>query len=71
MSSLGPEAIAELGFEQVVRDAPVAISVIDAAGRVIHSNARAQELTIRQLGYEMPLRPRWRDRHLPSGRKAL
>lgn len=54
MSSLGSEEIAGLGFEQMVRGAPVAISVIDASGRVIHSNRRAQELTSRQLGYEMP-----------------
>jgi len=31
-------AIIGLGFEQVVRDAPVAIAVIDASGRVVHSN---------------------------------
>jgi PAS domain S-box-containing protein len=33
---------------------PVAVSVIDMAGRVIHSNARALDLTGRQLGTEMP-----------------
>jgi hypothetical protein len=32
----------------------VAIAVVDASGRVIHSNGRAQELTGRQLGSEMP-----------------
>jgi PAS domain S-box-containing protein len=54
MSSLGAEEITGLGFEQVVRHAPVAIVVIDASGRVIHSNGRARELTGRQLGREMP-----------------
>jgi PAS domain S-box-containing protein len=47
------EEIAALGFEQVVRSAPLAIAVIDGSGRVIHSNARARELTGR-LGREMP-----------------
>jgi PAS domain S-box-containing protein len=54
MPRLGSEQIAELGFEQVVRLAPVAIAVVDASGRVIHSNRRAQELTHRQLGSAMP-----------------
>jgi hypothetical protein len=54
MSPLAPDEIAGLGFEQVVRDAPVAISVIDASGRVIYSDARARDLTSRQLGLEMP-----------------
>jgi PAS domain S-box-containing protein len=54
MSPLGPEQIAGLGFEQVVRQAPVAIAVIDASGRVIHSNERARALTDRQLSAKMP-----------------
>ena len=54
MVSLRSEDIAGLGFEQVVRDAPVAISVIDALGRVVHSNRRAQDLTGRQLRCAMP-----------------
>jgi hypothetical protein len=54
MSSLAPEEIAGLGFEAVVRNAPVAIGVIAASGRVIYSNARMRDLTSRQLGYEMP-----------------
>ncbi|MEA2247596.1 MAG: hypothetical protein QOH46_2125 [Solirubrobacteraceae bacterium] len=54
MAPLRSEEIAGLGFEQVVHDAPMAISVIDASGRVIHSNRRAHELTGRQLGCEMP-----------------
>ena len=54
MSSLGFEQIVGLGFERVVRDAPVAIAVIEASGRVIYSNGRARELTGRQLGREMP-----------------
>ena len=54
MSPLAPEEIAGLGFEEVVRSAPVAISVIAASGRVIYSNARARDLTSRQLGHDMP-----------------
>jgi PAS domain S-box-containing protein len=54
MSSLASEEIAGLGFEQVVRGAPLAISVIDASGQVIYSNAQALELTTRQLGSAMP-----------------
>jgi PAS domain S-box-containing protein len=54
MASLRSEDIAGLGFERVVRDAPLAISVIDALGRVIHGNRRAQDLTGRQLGLPMP-----------------
>ncbi|MEA2303626.1 MAG: hypothetical protein QOH43_906 [Solirubrobacteraceae bacterium] len=53
MCPLGSEQIAGLGFEQVVRTAPVAISVVDASGLVIDTNARARELTAR-LGREMP-----------------
>jgi hypothetical protein len=33
MSPLGSEEIAGLGLEQVVRDAPVAIAVIDAPAK--------------------------------------
>jgi PAS domain S-box-containing protein len=50
---LNPQQIAGLGFEQVVRNAPVAIAVIDTSGRVIHSNERAHEL-IGRLGRGMP-----------------
>ncbi|HEV7882517.1 MAG TPA: response regulator [Solirubrobacteraceae bacterium] len=50
----GSENIAGLGLEQVARDAPVAIAVIDVSGHVVYSNGRAQELTSRQLGTEMP-----------------
>src|SRR4051794_31551039 len=53
MCALSAEQIAGLGFEQVVRAAAVAIAVIDASGRVIHSNERARALTA-ELGYEMP-----------------
>jgi hypothetical protein len=42
MSPLASDQIAGLGFEQVVRTAPVAIAVIQAAGRVIHTNGRAR-----------------------------
>jgi PAS domain S-box-containing protein len=54
MPPLDSEDLAGLGFEQVVSRAPVAISVIDPSGRVIHANPRAHELTARQLGVEMP-----------------
>jgi PAS domain S-box-containing protein len=54
MPPLRSEDIAGLVFERVVRDAPVAIAVIDTSSRVIYSNARAQELTGRQLASEMP-----------------
>lgn len=54
MRSLRSQQIAGLGFERVVRDAPVATAVIDASGRVIYSNGRARELTGRQLGCAMP-----------------
>jgi PAS domain S-box-containing protein len=53
MSELGPGAVLELGYEQVVRDAPVAISVIDASGGVIYTNGRARQLT-RRFDREMP-----------------
>ena len=53
MCALSAEQIAGLGFEQVVRTAAVAIAVIDASGRVIHSNERARALTA-ELGNEMP-----------------
>jgi PAS domain S-box-containing protein len=49
----GPGTIIGLGFEQVVSDAPIAIAVIDASGRVIYSNTKARELT-RRVGREMP-----------------
>lgn len=54
MSSLAPEKIAGLGFEVVVRNAPVAIGVIAASGRVIYCNARLRDLISRQLGDDMP-----------------
>lgn len=54
MCPLSPEEIAGLGFEEMVRSAQVAIAVIDAAGRVIYTNARARELTTRRLGAAMP-----------------
>jgi PAS domain S-box-containing protein len=53
MSALTPAEIAGLGFEHVVRDAPVAIAVVAASGTVIHANGRARELTSR-LGRELP-----------------
>src|SRR3954447_11383602 len=53
MCALSAEQIAGLGFEQVIRTAAVAISVIDASGRVIHTNERARAL-MAELGSEMP-----------------
>jgi PAS domain S-box-containing protein len=53
MAPLGSEDLAGLGFEQFLSRAPVAISVIDPSGRVIHANPRAREL-MAQLGVEMP-----------------
>jgi PAS domain S-box-containing protein len=51
---MGSEEIAGLGLEQVVRDAPVAIVVVDAGGRVIYSNPRVRDMAVRQLGREIP-----------------
>src|SRR4051812_8706506 len=53
MCALSAEQIAGLGFEQVVHAAAVSIVVVDASGKVIHSNERARALTA-ELGYEMP-----------------
>jgi PAS domain S-box-containing protein len=54
MCALSAEQIAGLGFEKVVQAAAVSIAVIDASGRVIHSNERARAL-MAELGYEMPV----------------
>ncbi|HWF35885.1 MAG TPA: PAS domain S-box protein [Solirubrobacteraceae bacterium] len=54
MCPLAPHEIAGLGFEEIVRSAPVAMAVIDTYGRVIYSNARALEMTTRQLGAQVP-----------------
>src|SRR3954471_12368058 len=54
MCALSAEQIAGLGFEQVVHAAAVSIVVVDASGKVIHSNERARALTA-ELGYEMPV----------------
>jgi PAS domain S-box-containing protein len=53
MCALSAEQIAGLGFEQVVDAAAVSIVVVDASGKVIHSNERARALTA-ELGSEMP-----------------
>jgi diguanylate cyclase (GGDEF)-like protein/PAS domain S-box-containing protein len=53
-ASPGSQAIAALGLEQLVRDMPVAVGIVDVSGRVIHSNERARDLTDRQLGGAMP-----------------
>jgi PAS domain S-box-containing protein len=54
MCALSAEQIAGLGFEQVVHAAAVSIVVVDASGKVIHSNERARGLTA-ELGSEMPV----------------
>ena len=54
MAPLGFREIVRLGFERMVLDAPVAVAVVDASGRVIHTNERAQKLTERQLGTKVP-----------------
>lgn len=54
MGALSAEQIAGLGFEQVVHAAAVSIVVVDASGKVMHSNERARALTA-ELGYEMPV----------------
>src|SRR3954465_10102913 len=53
MCALSAEQIAGLGFERGVHAAAVSIVVVDASGKVIHSNERARALTA-ELGYEMP-----------------
>src|SRR3954447_12632787 len=53
MCALSAEQIAGLGFEQVVHAAAVSIVVVDASGKVIHSNEPARALTA-ELGYDMP-----------------
>src|SRR3954471_23956598 len=53
MCALSAEQIAGLGFERVVHAAAVSIVVVDASGKVIHSNERARALTA-ELGHEMP-----------------
>lgn len=54
MASLAAHDVAEPGLEQMARHPPVAVVVVDASGRVIHTNERARELTERQLGRETP-----------------
>src|SRR3954453_21483878 len=54
MCALSAEQIAGLGFERGVQAAAVSIVVVDASGRVIHSNERARALTA-EVGYEMPV----------------
>ena len=53
MCALSAEQIVGLGFEQVVNAAAVSIVVVDASGKVIHSNERARALA-GGLGHEMP-----------------
>src|SRR3954451_6217567 len=53
MCALSAEQIAGLGFEQVVHAAAVSIVVVDASGKVIHSNERGRALTA-ELVYALP-----------------
>src|SRR3954447_14853459 len=53
MCALSAEQIAGLGFERVVHAAAVSIVVVDASGKVIHSNEQARALTA-ELGHKMP-----------------
>src|SRR3954454_14766914 len=54
MCALSAEQIAGLGFEQVIHAAAVAIVVVDASGKEIHSNERTRALAA-ELGYQMPV----------------
>lgn len=53
MTPLDALRITELGLEQVVRHAPVAIAIIDVSGELLLRNERAESLMAR-LGREMP-----------------
>jgi PAS domain S-box-containing protein len=70
MTSSGPVGITGLGLEELLRYMPVAVMVVEAgSGRVVHSNARALEMTERQLGRAVPseLTADWEIFH-PDGR---
>src|SRR3954462_7376537 len=59
-----------MGLERVVAQMPAAVMVVEApTGRIVHVNARAREMTERQLGRPMPLEltPDWEVFH-PDGR---
>ncbi|MDQ1501751.1 MAG: hypothetical protein QOI86_5091 [Actinomycetota bacterium] len=46
---------ADFRLEDVVRQMPAAVMIVDAAtGRILHANPRALDMTGRQLGREMP-----------------
>jgi PAS domain S-box-containing protein len=55
VSAPGPGDIAGLGLEEVIRYLPTAVVVVEVgSGRIVHCNARALEMTERQLGRPMP-----------------
>jgi PAS domain S-box-containing protein len=69
MTSLGPSTIAGMGLEQVVAQMPTAVVVVEAgSGRIVHTNARARDMTERQIGRPMSpnLTPDWEIFH-PDG----
>jgi PAS domain S-box-containing protein len=70
VSSWGPSAITGMGLEQVVAQMPAAVLVVEApSGAIIHANARARDMTERQLGRSVPaeLTADWKIFH-PDGR---
>jgi PAS domain-containing protein len=55
MSSWGPSVVTGMGLEQVVAQMPAAVLVVEApSGTIIHANARARDMTERQLGRPLP-----------------
>src|SRR2546421_1307877 len=55
MSISGPDAITRMGLEEVVRQMPAAVMVVEAtSGRFIHVNEAAREMTERHLGRIIP-----------------
>src|SRR2546423_885781 len=70
MSISGPDAITRMGLEEVVRQMPAAVMVVEAtSGRFIHVNEAAREMTERHLGRIIPgeLTADWQIFH-PDGR---
>jgi PAS domain S-box-containing protein len=70
VTSSGSREILGLGLEEVVRDMPAAVVIVEApSGAIIHSNARAREMAERQLGRDIPdaLTGDWEIFH-PDGR---
>jgi PAS domain S-box-containing protein len=55
MSARGDSAIATMGLELVVAQMPAAVVVVEApSGRILHANARANDMTERQLRRPLP-----------------